>query len=477
VTVNQHDLPLEPGRARRVVWVVLDGATHWITRRLMAEGRLPFLSTLAGRGAFAAARPEGPNLETPTQLATLFTGTLPREHGIHGFYLPRLTDPFARESGFTPARLRTEPIWRRVLAAGRTVALAHVAFTDPARVEGQSERCVFLADGYNPPGPEVLVKPRAMRERLAAEVGPFVGNGALAAYLDGRLGASHLTGAGAEDLPGPGPAERALLASLEACANHFQRTAEFVLDCFPADLTLLYYPCPDELAHAVQVYVEANAESTDPRRFAAAWAMTREVYGRADRYLASIHDRLGDDEALVVSSDHGVAGVHTTVHVNAVLARRGLAAFRPDGRLDPGATRVFLPPANHGFLLQHQGEMRDLDRAVRALLDLRDPATGESVFDCVLHPCSAFESDVGARFLKAMPGYELSAACADRPLAPSVMKGHHQSGADRDELQGIFLAHGPGVAGHDPEAHSWPPVVDNVLVAGLVERMLGMGKA
>ena len=151
-----------------------------------------------------------------------------------------------------------------------------------------------------------------------------------------------------------------------------------MLDRFPADLTLFYYPCPDELAHAVQVYVEPDAESNDPRRFATAWSMTGEVYERADRYLAAIAARLDEDDALVVSSDHGVAGVHTTVHVNTVLARRGLAAFRPDGRLDPSATRVFLPPANHGFLLQHQGKARDLDQAVRAMLGLRDPATGES---------------------------------------------------------------------------------------------------
>jgi len=282
------------------------------------------------------------------------------------------------------------------------------------------------------------------------------------AYLEGELGPTFADGAAGE-------AEARFLQSLEACADHFERTALHVLDDFPADLTLLYYPCIDEAAHAWMLLVEDAEREAEPRRHAAAWELFRRVHARADRYVEAVASRLGEDDALVVCSDHGLSGIHTRVHVNRVLARVGLAQFDAYDRLVPARTRVFLPPANHGYLRVHGGDDEaDVETARAALASLVDPAAGEPVFEALLSPGDVFSAESGSLFLVAAPGYEVTAANGPAELGPSAMKGHHQSGTHRPELRGIFLARGPG-----PVAGAVLEPMPNRAVRAVVEGWLG----
>ncbi len=70
-----------------VYWVVWDDAAHWIVDRLDREGALPAVRRLRAAGV-TAARPPRPNCQTPPSLATLFTGSWPRQHAVTGFTVP-----------------------------------------------------------------------------------------------------------------------------------------------------------------------------------------------------------------------------------------------------------------------------------------------------------------------------------------------------------------------------------------------------
>lgn len=435
---------------RRVVWLILDGMTHWVTTRLLADGRLPNLGRLAARGARRATRPVGPNCETPAQLATLFTGEPSRVHGVHGYHVPIVGQPHRTRSGFDADGLCATPLWRAALDAGRTVALAHIAF---ATRDGDARHpgCLLLADGYGSAGDETFVAPHDDKPAWLDAVGPFIGNGELGAYLKGKFGA-RFAGSSAED---------DYLATLLDASDYFARVARFVLERERADLTMLYYPCTDEIAHAVMHYLGDETKARSPDVWARAWAMVTTVYEAADALVGAVAERLDARDRLVVGSDHGVAGVARRLHVNRVLADAGLCRFGSQGRLTRRDTRVFYSPANNGFL--HRGarfEDGDLERARDALAVCQTDGGIAAVAGIDL-PGDGFDETTGIAFVRAAPGYEVSALDAPRPITASVMKGHHQSGEHRADLRGVLFTDAPCA---DPDA-----IVANTAVRAIVE--------
>ncbi|MGW7609997.1 DUF6001 family protein [Streptomyces sp. NPDC054766] len=137
-----------------VYWVVWDAAAHWVVDRLDREGALPAVGRLRRLGTFAAARPARPNCQTPPSLATLFTGSWPREHGVTGFTVPGggSDDPWSHVSGFSPQFPAVRPVWDALADRGLRGAFVHTPWvfgasdtTAPyvdAAVEAYSRRVV-----------------------------------------------------------------------------------------------------------------------------------------------------------------------------------------------------------------------------------------------------------------------------------------------------------------------------------------------
>ena len=95
-----------------VFWVVWDGAPEWIVRSLADSGDLPVLARLRREGIHAGLPATAPNCQTPTGLATLFTGTEPPEHGVTGFWVPGGPSGLkGQRRAFDPGVLRRPPVW------------------------------------------------------------------------------------------------------------------------------------------------------------------------------------------------------------------------------------------------------------------------------------------------------------------------------------------------------------------------------
>jgi len=82
---------------RRLIVVGFDGQEPRITERLMAEGKMPNFSKLAGMGGYSRLRSTFPSI-TPVAWSSFTTGTNPGKHNIFDFldrdprtYLPRLS--------------------------------------------------------------------------------------------------------------------------------------------------------------------------------------------------------------------------------------------------------------------------------------------------------------------------------------------------------------------------------------------------
>jgi hypothetical protein len=179
-----------------VYWVVWDAAAHWIVDRLEREGALPAVRRLHAAGARAAARPPSPNCQTPTSLATLFTGKSAQEHGVIGFTVPGGPgDPIElHRSGFSPGFPARPPVWRLAQAQGRRTAFVHAPW-------------VFGADGAVGPGVDAAIE--AYSSQLADSDILMLRPGARQLWPAGpddvevvptATGARLITGAGSYDL-------------------------------------------------------------------------------------------------------------------------------------------------------------------------------------------------------------------------------------------------------------------------------------
>jgi hypothetical protein len=320
-------------------------------------------------------------------------------------------------------------------------------------------------------------------EAFQRETGPFVGEGLGFLYRKGLFGPRLAEG-------GDGSAERLLVDSIARAASYFERASLAALARQPdADLYISYQPCIDDIEHELLGWCDPRSRAYRPAIAAEAWAVLRRVYQLADHHLASVLRQVGPAATVIVSSDHGMAGMTDTVHINQALAADGLLAFDANGAPDLPRTRILYHPANNGSLwintarrpggiVSNDDEPTVVMQAVATLRSLTDPATGAPVIHAVYPEDGGEQSgwgpSLGDLFLAAADGYELSAAPSPtgRVITPTPKSASHATYPDRAALRGIFYSCGPGLrAGLDLGE------IDNREVFPLVCRQLGISAA
>jgi len=198
------------------------------------------------------------------------------------------------------------------------------------------------------------------------------------------------------------------------------------------------------------------------------------------------------DTTILVVSDHGLAPVHTVVHLNTILEQAGFLSFResPGFPVDAanskalalasgGSAHIYVnlrgrewpgivPPEEYPALL---------DELVRTLSDVRDPG-GQPVLARIvrrqemggLHLSSPYSGDL---FVQAEPGYVLSDESGkEEAFEPTGYYGGAGYDSTLGEMHGIFVAAGRGV--REGEIISSVRMVD---IAPTVARLLGFTPA
>jgi predicted AlkP superfamily phosphohydrolase/phosphomutase len=198
------------------------------------------------------------------------------------------------------------------------------------------------------------------------------------------------------------------------------------------------------------------------------------------------------DTTILVVSDHGLAPVHTVVHINTILEQAGFLSFQesPGSTVDAtdskalalasgGSAHIYVnlrgreqpglvPPEEYPALL---------DELVRTLSEVRDP-NGQPVFARIvrrqemadLHLSSPYSGDL---FVQAEPGHVLSDEWGkEETLEPTNYYGGAGYDSALGEMHGIFVAAGHSV--REGETISAVRVVD---IAPTVARLLGFTPA
>ena len=273
--------------ARRLLIVVIDGATLEVAGPLMAAGRMPVLAALRTGGRAGVMRSTVPPL-TPPAFASIFTGVGPGRHGVFDFFGHAEGD-FLERPPVDASDIEVPVVWQWLAAAGLEVGLVHLPMTWPA-----------------PPGVRFVVSSqpgaRGVRPRGLGEELERVAPGHLEVAPGrwrGRFG-----GAGA----------RAMVRAEELR----QRAALHVARSRTWDVLAIGVKSTDAVAHGAW----ADHDPSHPAHRSGAIDRVALEYQRADRFVGELR-AIAPDADLLLLSDHGHGPCTRTFGVNRWLMEAG----------------------------------------------------------------------------------------------------------------------------------------------------------
>ena len=184
--------------------------------------------------------------------------------------------------------------------------------------------------------------------------------------------------------------QQAQLAGHELIRQYWQ-----VLEDFDRGLLFYYFGNLDQVSHMMFRPLDPDHPAYDERSDALFADVIPSVYAELDGVVGATLERMPPDTTLVVMSDHGFTSIRREFHLNGWLRQQGyLAAIDPGLETDPGLllnvdwtrTRAYGLGLN-GLYLNLRGREQNgvvsaaqrkalLAEISRALLEIRDPATG-----------------------------------------------------------------------------------------------------
>ena len=253
---------------------------------------------------------------------------------------------------------------------------------------------------------------------------------------------------------------------LERQSTYMAEVAAWVYQTYQPDLMLTWQDPFDAAGHQFML--------VNPRQmnYSPELADTyREYYLQAaqiaDTSLGIMLDAFDlDTTILMLAGDHGMAPIHSRVYVNTILENAGLLTLDSQNSVVLAQTKAFAICSGgsvHVYINlegrekgggtvspdeydQVQGQIMDL------LTDLKDPQTGEAVFQRVLPRASLADlglasDNSGDVFAQAIPGYHLDGWRGnDEIFEQADFYGQHGYDSTLPEVHTIFIAAGAGIS-------------------------------
>lgn len=455
----------------RVLIIGIDGATFDVIKPQVDAGNMPVLKRLMDEGAHGILRSTLPPITGPAW-RTFATGCNPGKHGVIDFVDFDFQTRKVRVKDLSHVPVPT--FWDEMGRQGKRVGIIGVPMTYPPRpVNG------FILTGLmTPPGSDKFTFPANLAEEIKARGLSFPiseGESANASQPE-----TYITQVIAD-------VERRVQTAVHLLEEHRPDGAAFVIGA------------SDPLQHQFFHHLDGSSQGADSERMQQLLArFYRSVDEAIDRLLAC-----ADANTLVmVVSDHGFGRLKGFIHLNNWLLERGYLRLRRDpltqlrylahrlgytpenlyrlakslgldvrrrlnrGRVFSVTRLAFLSFANvdwsrtRAFGLGHIGQMyinrtpemtdsdyQQLREELRAdLLEMQHPTTGESLIARVHTRDELYEgpyADAAPDLILEPAGFEHvafgeSEFASNLIVGPSLHSGHHR-------LEGILIAHGPGV--------------------------------
>jgi len=456
----------------------LDGATFTILRPLMKADHLPNLAHLAHEGVHGKLESVVPPYSAPAWVS-LVTGQGPGKHGIVDFWR---YDPSTDERRLVDANnVNAAAIWDILGEHGRLVGVVNVPLTYPPRpVNG------VMVSGMMTPGEDApYTHPPELKNWLKEVAGDYVAD----PYTSVDRTSAFL--------------RRALYWVERREAAHLR-----LLESRPFDFFINVVQAPDPIQHHFWRVLDESHPRHDDDEARRLRPLLLRCYQAVDEVVGHRLGMLDGRTTLFVVSDHGFGPVHRRFNVNRFLLERGFLALEGDAMPHPLRSQVVEGIRTVGRMLdvlnlrgrlldnrQREALRRRLDQSaapgvdwsrtrayytgltgqglyvnlagreamgvvppdgpyeevrdslIAALVDLRDPDTGEPVVSAAYRREEIYTGpqvpplpDVvfSLRDRPYLPSERMAAQAIIEPLPPESSGGRHHP-------EGIFLAAGPGI--------------------------------
>ncbi|MBU1661680.1 MAG: alkaline phosphatase family protein [Chloroflexi bacterium] len=278
-----------------------DAATWDLLTPWVAEGKLPNLSHLMGRGSYGAIRSTSVPV-SPAAWSTIITGQNPARHGVF--------DWFARNPGsydvtyVHTGQIKAKTIWDYVNAAGQRIGVFNLPMLYPAvPVEG------FMLSGLAAPNPAAddFAFPPDLVKEIEQQVGLYW-NAETEVYKYGR--------------------EQAYFESVLAWLDYQKKVIDYLMKHHPCEVYLLVFMQTDHIQHKFWRYMDTSYPGYDAAHDAQFADAILQVYQKADEILGEWMAAFGEETHFMVLSDHGAGPSHGIMYVNRWLEDMGFLYLR-----------------------------------------------------------------------------------------------------------------------------------------------------
>ncbi len=291
-------------RTRRVMVVGLDSATLDVMGPLMDEGKLPHFARLVREGVSGELESVFPPV-TPPAWVSFMTGKNPGKHGVFDFYGP---PSLGYERPVLNARsIKAKTLWRILSDQGLKVGAINVPITHPPeKVNG------FIVPGmqYSFDSAEGFTYPPELIEELKVKLGEY------------EVGWGDLTSLYTEELD-------EFLSRWRKITDLRERAMLHLMETQPWDLFMVVYYSIDSIQHHFWRFYDPTHPLHDPKLAKNYGDVIPEFYQRVDSALGKVLDRIGEEVAIVVVSDHGAGPEHRAFYLNRWLINEGLLVLKP----------------------------------------------------------------------------------------------------------------------------------------------------
>jgi predicted AlkP superfamily phosphohydrolase/phosphomutase len=465
----------------RILILGLDGATWDVFTDDVLDAHMPHLKKLKSEGASGLLESTIPAM-TPAAWTTCISGCQPGTHGLANFQQYAYKDDTFYYPNST--QIRTPNMFHYFSDAGYKVACINVPMTYP----------VFRVNGYMISGlgcPETTCKfvhPPEFKNKLLEHIPDY------GIALGVKEGLSKRSG-------GMGNSQEQFEKKLRRVLRRFEQrleAARFIRSQENIDIMMVQFQQLDTLQHLCWPYIDAATRDQYP------WFRDKlfELYKKLDDLIGELVSYVDSDQGLtVVVSDHGFGPNPFALNINKLLCDCGYICrsgtfSRMVRRLRRNAMRLnknmpknmgigLRQPVNwgktkamvllrqtHGVLFlnvkgrqpygcvepgaEFDGIIHDLKSR---LMDLKNPFTGETVFDRIDTPKSIYQNDradaevFGDLVLLQKPHYRM---CTSMKASRDVIEQYPKEklNASWHYPNGIVILHGQGIkAASNVNAH------------------------
>jgi predicted AlkP superfamily phosphohydrolase/phosphomutase len=306
--------------ANRLLVLGLDGATFDILLPLAEKGELPAIKKLMEEGTRGRLRTVIPPGTGPAW-SSIVTGLDPSNHGIFDIIVRA---PHSYNLAFlNGASLRAPAVWDIVGRQGGRVIVLNVPMTYPPReVNG------VMVTGLLTP---LAGKRYTYPEDLAAEIESAAPSYRIVpgqVYSSGRAGD--------------------FLGELRETLEAKRRVLSLLLGREDWKFAMQVFSETDFLQHALWHVMDETHPRHDAGEAARFGAQVMDIYRRLDSIVGEALDGLGENDSVMLVSDHGAGPLYEFMHANNYLIREGAMRVRPGlaSQLKFGLFKAGLTPMN-----------------------------------------------------------------------------------------------------------------------------------